>query len=89
VRPLGKNQLSMLLSLSNPGNLMVVGDKMSESLERRGLARHYAEKKGRPNGFIRITPAGLRALADAYEIGLIDQFMGETFRKITKDGARP
>jgi hypothetical protein len=37
----------------------------------------------RPNGFIRITPSGMRAVADAYEAGMIDQFMGEAVRKIT------
>jgi hypothetical protein len=70
---LGKLQLERLMGLASPSMLMVVGDKVSASLVARGLLKpHYVD---RPDAWHRITPAGMRALADAYESGQLDQFM--------------
>lgn len=71
-RPLGKNQLERLLGLANPSSLLVVGDAVSESLVKRGLLAPKFEDK--PDAWHRITPAGMRSLADAFEAGLLDQF---------------
>lgn len=65
-RPLGKRQLDRLIGLACPGLVQVVGDAVSDSLVRRGYL------KAKPNGsFARITPAGLRRLADELEAGRI------------------
>lgn len=71
---LGKNQLQRLMSLGSPTFLLIVGgDKVSRSLQARGLlVNHFPDN---PDAWIRITPAGLRALADAHEAGLLNQFM--------------
>lgn len=73
MRPLGKHQLERLMALASPSRLMVVGDKVSASLVKRGLLSEYLP--GRPDAWHRITPAGMRALADAFEAGHLDQFM--------------
>lgn len=72
-RPLGKLQLERLMGLASPSCLLVVGDALSKSLVARGLLKpHFSEK---PDAWHRITASGLRALADAYEAGQLDQFM--------------
>lgn len=72
-RPLGKLQLERLMGLASPGFLMVVGDPVSKSLVKRGLLKpHFPDK---PDAWHRVTPDGLRALADALEVGHLDQFM--------------
>jgi hypothetical protein len=63
-RSLGKNQLARLKSLAHPETYLIVGDRAADSLARRGLLRAFG--KGRKS-FFGITPAGLRALADALE----------------------
>ncbi len=73
MRPLGKLQLERLMGLGSPSMLMVVGDAVSTSLVKRGLLKPNFPDE--PDAFHRITPAGMRALADAYEGGLLDQFM--------------
>jgi hypothetical protein len=75
MRPLGKRQLERLMGLASPSSLMVVGDVVSRSLVERGLLKPYFQD--RPGAWHRITPAGLRSLADAYEAGKLDQFMKE------------
>jgi hypothetical protein len=72
-RPLGKLQLERLMGLASPSSLMVVGDAVSKSLVARGLLRPYFPDN--PDAWHRITPSGLRALADAFETGRLDQFM--------------
>lgn len=72
-RPLGKLQLERLLGLASPSMLLVVGDKLSESLVKRGLLKPRIKK--RPNAWHGITPAGMRVLADAFESGDLKQFM--------------
>lgn len=73
MRPLGKLQLERLMGLASPSCLMVVGDAVSTSLVKRGLLKPHCED--RPDAWHRITPAGMRALAEAYEAGQLDQFM--------------
>lgn len=63
---LGKNQLEMLTVLGCPGRFLVVPDKLSDSMVKRGLLHSV-------DGFVCITPAGLRALADAVEAGTVKQ----------------
>lgn len=73
MRPLGKLQLERLMALASPSCLMIVGDKVSTSLVVRGFLKpNFAD---RPEAWHRITPAGMRALADAFEAGKLDQFM--------------
>jgi hypothetical protein len=72
-RPIGKLQLRLLMGLSSPSMMMVVGDAVSASLVKRGLLRPNFPDD--PEAFHRITPAGMRALADAYEAGQLEQFM--------------
>jgi hypothetical protein len=69
---LGKNQLQRLLGLASPSSLLVVGDKLSATLVRRGLLK---PKDGTDrNAWLQITQAGMRVLADAFEAGLLEQF---------------
>ena len=73
MRQLGKLQLERLMGLASPSCLMIVGDKVSESLVKRGLLKpHFPDN---PEAWHRITPAGMRVLADAYEAGQLEQFM--------------
>jgi len=70
---LGKLQIERLMGLASPSCLMVVGDKVSASLVKRGLLKPYFPDK--PDAWHRITPAGMRVLANAFESGQLDQFM--------------
>jgi hypothetical protein len=73
MRPLGKLQLERLMGLASPSCLLVVGDALSKSLVKRGLLKpHFPDK---PSAWHRITPEGMRTLADAFEAGQLDQFM--------------
>lgn len=73
MRPLGKLQLEFLMGLASPSFLMIVGNAVSKSLVKRGLLKpHFPDT---PEAWHRITPLGMRALADAYEAGHLDQFM--------------
>lgn len=62
---LGKEQLRLLCGCASPYSALVLPDKVSRSLVKRGLFR---ENTG---GSSCITPAGLRALADAMENGAL------------------
>lgn len=80
MRPLGKNQLQRLMGLGSPGCLLVVAsDKVSKSLVARGLTKpRFADS---PDAWHGITPAGLRALADALEAGDCEPF----FKKFPRE----
>ena len=79
---LGKHQLCLLATMASPFSLLIVGDRISRSLEKRGLlAPHFAKS----DGFHGVTPAGLRAVAEAMERGELDQF---TDPKYLRDRAR-
>jgi hypothetical protein len=68
VKPLGKHQLRTLVALASPLRLMVVEDAHTRALASRGLARNLAA-----GGMVRITPAGLRQMADELESDRLDQ----------------
>lgn len=81
---LGKHQLCLLATMASPFSLLVVGDKLSASLASKGLL----EPRGRKDlseGFLGITPTGLRSLADALERGDVEQFFAPEF---TRDRVR-
>lgn len=65
---LGRHQLDLLSGLAGIGSSIVVGNRLSDSLVRRGLL--LATDAGH-NALVVITPAGYRALADAIEAGAI------------------
>ncbi len=70
---LGTRQIYLLAALASPFSLLIAGDAVSRSLQKRGLAApHFVKNK---DGFLGITPRGLRALADAMEAGRLEQFM--------------
>ena len=67
---LGKHQTRLLAGLGSPTLRLVVADKLSDSLERHGLL-----KSDHQGGFVGITPAGLRRLADEMEAGRLAHLM--------------
>lgn len=74
MRPLGKNQLERLLGLASPSCLLIVADdRVARSLMERGLTAPFFPDNA--DAWHRITPAGMRLLADAYEAGQLQQFM--------------
>ena len=77
---LGKHQLCLLATMGSPFSLLVVGDRLSASLVARGdmEPRH---RKGLADGFLGITPTGLRILADAMERGELEQFFAPEFTR--------
>lgn len=79
---LGKHQLQRLMGLASPSCLLIVaGDRLSKSLVKRGLTKpHFADD---PDAWHRITPTGLRALADALEAGELEPFMKKFPREET------
>ena len=65
---LGKKQLDLLGGIGGVFTCLVVPSKLSETLRRRGL---MASVETGTDGFIGITPAGYRAIADALESGVL------------------
>lgn len=86
-RPLGKLQLERLLALASPSMLLVVGDEISAALIKRGFIKPRFRRS--PEAFHRITPAGMRVLADAYEAGQLKQFMKPLRKRRTSPRSRP
>ena len=66
--PIGKNQLRLLRQLG-PHLMLVVGDKLSASMVKRGLLQSAASDG---DAFFHLSPNGLRALADAIDAGLVE-----------------
>lgn len=62
--PLGKHQIELLRQMANPWLRLIVGDKTTESLVKRGLLAPRSKDK---DSFYQITPAGMRAVADLWE----------------------
>lgn len=60
----GARQLELLITLATPNRLLVIGDKVSDALVRRGLLMEREKRCG-----IGITAAWLRTLAEAMERG--------------------
>lgn len=85
-RALGSRQLAYLKALGHPSTYLVVGDAGARSLAKRGLLRAFGKaRKGRRDSFYGITPAGMRALADALEDGRIARALpGKTGKKGTR-----
>jgi hypothetical protein len=74
---LGRKQLGLLAGMAGVGSALVVPDKLSRSLCRRGLmeatgAAVSLEGEPREPGMLVVTPAGLRAVADAMEAGQVE-----------------
>ena len=82
MRPLGSKQRELLGQLGSPGRFLIVGDKVAESLARRGLLAAQG-KEGK--SFFQITPAGLRALAHEWESGRLEFKLDEK-PKATHEG---
>ena len=79
---LGKHQLSLLATMASPFSSLIVTDRVAESLVKREfLSPHFASQRMGEGSFFGITPMGLRALADAYEAGLLEQFLDPKFQR--------
>lgn len=66
---LGCEQINYLKAMGGVGRFLVVPDKVSDSLCARGLMKSH----GTDRSFVGITPAGLRALADLLDAGIIPE----------------
>ena len=73
---IGKQQLQTLIVLASPTCVLLTPGRSERGLVERGLLRER-EPGG---GSCCITPAGLRALADAMDQGLVDDAL-EAMRK--------
>ncbi len=67
--------------MGSPFHALVVADKVSRSLARRGLLEPVGNPEAKDAGFFTITPTGLRMLADALERGKVEQFFDPRFRR--------
>jgi hypothetical protein len=76
---IGAQQLQRLITLSSVGCMLIVGDRLSKSLVKRGLLAD--DGKG---NWCRITPAGLRALADEMETGRVEDALEVLHREAAK-----
>lgn len=68
---LGRRQLDRLAGMAHIGAALIVPDDISRALCRRGLLQATGDLPKTEGSMIVITPAGLRALADAMEAGLV------------------
>ena len=82
---LGKRELRLLRTLG-AAHAVVVPDRLTRRLVEKGLCE--AEDDG---SFCRMTPAGLRALADAADAGRITLWIMPTKKRSAQDvtGAEP
>lgn len=67
---LGKKQIEMLIMLGAPTMVLLTPGRSEHALVARGLLRSHKGTKG--GEACCIAPAGLRALADAMEAGMVD-----------------
>jgi hypothetical protein len=65
---LGHNQLDYLARRAGVFSAQIVPDALTRSLSRRGLLISLGEKS---DGFLALTPAAYRAIADALEAGTV------------------
>lgn len=65
---LGKKQLAYLASRAGVFSAQVVPDALTRALGKRGLLVELSDKT---DGFLALTPAAYRAVADALEAGTI------------------
>lgn len=83
MRPLGKRQIDLLAMMTSVGRALVVPNEVSKALCKRGLM----EVSGRDiDGFVVVTPNGLRALADAMDAGKISHI--PDWEKLKKRGVK-
>lgn len=75
---LGAKQLDWLAHHAGVFRAVVVPDRMLETLRARGLLVSHSEKS---DGFLVLTPAGYRVVADALESGAIARPPLETWGK--------
>lgn len=75
MRPLGTRQLELLMLMSLCGSVVTARDATVRKLLGRGLLTE------RSAGGLRITPAGLRTLADELEAGRVDAVLAEQQRR--------
>lgn len=76
MRALGKNQLQLLQGLASLRAALVVPNKVSQGLVKRGLLA------AQPDGsFAHLTSAGLRLLADEIDAGRVELFSIEELKK--------
>ena len=68
--PLGRHQRELLARIANPTAFLAVGNRWSDALLRRRLAKAHGDHD---RAMIAITPEGLRAPADELEAGRIAQ----------------
>ena len=64
---IGDRQLRMLIVMASPGRTLVVGDRESAAMERRG----WLKSEHGDGDLLTITADGLRALADAMDAGRV------------------
>ncbi len=65
---LGKRQLDQLAQFAGVFRAVIVPDKLLTSLVKAGMMEPLSKKS---NGFLGLTPAGYRAVADALESGKV------------------
>lgn len=70
MRPLGSRQISALLRLASPEMVQIVPDRITRSLVKRGDVELLAN-----DAWARITPQGLRSLAELHERRKLDEFI--------------
>jgi hypothetical protein len=80
---LGKNQLNFLAGVAGRGRAVVVGDKIIRSLAERGMMEPLARPEGNGSFFV-VTSAGLRAVADAMDSGVLPPITIEDFKRMVK-----
>ena len=85
-RPLGSRQLAWLKNLASPHRFLIVGNKVSQSLARRGL---LAPRSPDGTAFFQITPAGLRTLADEWDAGRIEFPLPKPKKAESGDAQKP
>lgn len=83
---LGRKQLQLLSAIAGVRRALVVPDKISRSLCERGLMQSASSKT---DGFIVLTPAGYRAVADALERGTIKRLPAEEWNQPARTETAP
>lgn len=73
---LGDKQLELLIFMGGPGRILLTEDRVSRSLVKRGLL-HRDKLAG-----VHVSPAGLRAVANAMERGRIDAILDAARKKV-------
>jgi hypothetical protein len=83
VSRVGINQLRTLIMTASPGRVLLTPSAGDRALVQRGLLRERE-----PGGACCITPAGLRALADAMEAGRVDDALEAMLKEVAARAAK-